>query len=69
MTELVKPWTIVSTKQELSGNTGVTYKASKVTFLTATKTRTIVMQQYLSIPPGADIDAEIFSDLQRMDWL
>lgn len=68
MTEIVKPFTIIDTVTEPDGNTGVKFLAQKTTY-EGSVTRAAKMSAYISIAPGADIDAEVYAFLQTGGWV
>jgi hypothetical protein len=67
--DMIKPFKILSTRQEPDGGTGVTFEVSKTKYLTKKITQTSTLNTYISIPAGEDIDMYLFKDLQQSGWL
>jgi hypothetical protein len=66
---MIKPFKILSTRQEPDGGTGVFFEVSKTKFLTETRTQTDTLKTYISVPAGEDIDMYLFRDLQQAGWI
>lgn len=69
MTDIIKPFIILSTKEESGGSTGVSFQAEKVEIPSPMKRRTLGVQDYISVPTGEDIDLAVFKYLQNSGWL
>jgi hypothetical protein len=69
MTDIVKPFKILGTKDELGGNLGVFVEVSNTVFTSATSTTTTTASLYISIPRGEDIDMCVLSELTKMGFL
>jgi hypothetical protein len=67
--DMIKPFKIISTRQEPDGGTGVTFEVSKTIYLSEAKTETKSLKTYISVPAGEDIDMYLFKDLQQSGWL
>jgi len=68
MTDIVKPFKITRTTTEPDGNTGVWFWAQKTTYKDD-KTNVARMATYISVAPGADLDAAVYAFLQTGDWV
>ena len=66
---MIKPFKILSTRQEPDGGTGVTFEVSKTKYLTETQTETETLRTYISVPAGEDIDMYLYNDLKTAGWL
>ena len=69
MTDIIKPFTILNTKVEPGGSTGVYFQAEKVEMPSPLKRRRLGVQSYISVPAGQDIDQAVFEHLQNSGWL
>mgnify|MGYP001212174072 CR=1 FL=1 len=69
MTDVIKPFKIVSTREEPDGATGVTFESWKGLVLSPSKRRKVTMTAYVSVPAGGDIDMTVFTYLQSIGWL
>lgn len=69
MINVVKPFKVLDIKKELDGGQGVTFQAYKTEYLSETKTRTITMTNYISIPEGLDVDLYLFETLSKEGWV
>lgn len=69
MINIVKPFKIISNREESDGGQGVTFSVSHTEYLTESKTRTIEMTNYIYIPAGEDVDAFLFSQLSEGGWI
>ena len=71
MPNIIKPFTITSTKPEMDGGTGVNFEITKVQYLddNRSKTKTVKMVSYISVPEGEDIDTYLYSYLQKGGWV
>jgi hypothetical protein len=69
MTDVIKPFVILNTKQEPGGSTGVYFQAEKVEMPEPLKRRRLGVQSYISVPAGKDIDQAVFEHLQNSGWL
>lgn len=68
MTDVIKPFKILETRQESGGSTGVFYQ-SEITEIVDGKRRTRGVRAYISVPSGEDIDQYLFNFLQESGWL
>jgi len=68
MINIVKPFTITHTITEPDGNTGVWFWTQKTTYENET-TKVYKMATYISVESNADIDAAIYSFLQKGGWV
>lgn len=69
MTDVIKPFVILSTRTEADGATGVYFQAEKVEMPEPLKRRRLGVQAYISVPVGKDIDQAVFEHLQNSEWL
>lgn len=69
MTNIIKPFVILSTRQEPEGSTGVFFQAEKVEIPEPLKRRRLGVQAYISVPVGKDIEEAVFEHLQNSEWL
>lgn len=69
MTDIIKPFVILNTREEPEGSTGVFFQAEKVEMPAPLKRRRLGVQAYISVPAGKDIDQAVFEHLQNSEWL
>ena len=69
MTDIIKPFKILSTREEPGGGTGVSFQAEKVEIPSPQKRRRLGVQAYISVPQGKDVDEAVFEYLQVSGWL
>ena len=69
MPNIIKPFKVLSVNPETDGGQGVTFQAFKTEYLTDTKTRTITMTNYLSVPANEDVDSYLFNYLSEGGWI
>ena len=66
---MIKPFTILSTRTEGDGTLGVFYRVQYREKVSPTVTRTKTLESYMSIPPGSDVDAYVFQQLNQAGWI
>lgn len=64
---MIKPFDIVSTRQEPDG-TGVLYRVAKRTVESGVD-KTMIMEGYLLLPPGENVDAGVYARLKYMGFV
>ena len=69
MTDIIKPFEILSTRLEHDGSTGVDFKAEKIESISLMKRRRKGITGYISVPAGMDVDQAVFDYLQDSGWL
>lgn len=69
MTDVIKPFTILSTRPEQNGSTGVFYESMITEVVDETHRNTRGVRSYISVPAGEDIDTYVFNFLQDSGWL
>lgn len=69
MTDIIKPFQILRTREEPGGTTGVFFQAEKVEIPEPLKRRRLGVQAYISVPVGMDVDTAVFQHLQNSGWL
>lgn len=69
MTDIIKPFEILETRDEPGGSIGVTFKAEKVEITEALRRRRLGVKAYISVPAGKDVDEAVFEYLQHSEWL
>jgi hypothetical protein len=69
MTDIIKPFKILNTKEELGGAIGVYFEAEKVEIPSPLKRRRLGVQSYISVPAGQDVEQAVFEHLQNSGWL
>jgi len=69
MPNMVRPFKVLSIVEEPDGGQGVAFEVTKTNYLTETKTRTVKMVSYLSVPKGEDVEMSLFNYLETGDWL
>jgi len=69
MVNIVKPFKVLDVKEEPDGGQGVSFEVSKTKYLTESKTRTVRMRNYVSIPAEEEIDVYLFKYLSEGGWL
>lgn len=69
MTDIIKPFKIMNTREEPGGSTGVFFEAEKVEIPEPLKRRRLGVQSYISVPAGMDVDQAVFEHLQNSGWL
>jgi hypothetical protein len=69
MTDIIKPFKILSVQEEADGRMGVTFESEKVESITLLKRRLMGIRSYLSVAAGKDIDEAVFEHLQESGWL
>lgn len=65
----VKPFTILSTREENDGSLGVFYSVSYRELASPQVMRTKTMRGYLTMPAGGDVDAFVFDYLKKAGWV
>lgn len=65
---MIKPFKILETREEHDGDTGVTYVVQRTSFIDQARTEEVIMQGYMSVPKGADIDQFMFDELRKAGW-
>lgn len=65
----LKPYTILQTRSEADGATGVLYAVVKSEFIASGKTNTKELRGYLSVPQGQDVDDCIHEYLTKAGWI
>lgn len=68
MTDIIKPFKILETKIETGGDTGVSFEAEKVIYVSESARRTVGVKSYISVPQGRDIDQAVFDYLNDSGW-
>jgi len=69
MPDIVKPFTVLDTKEETDGSQGVTFAITKTQFIDDATNKTIKMTTYVSIPEGEDVNTFLFTYLSEGGWL
>ena len=69
MTDVLKPFKILSTRLEPGGSTGVEFEAEKVEITEPRKRNRMGVRTYISVPAGEDVDLAVFNYLQESGWL
>ena len=69
MTDIIKPFKILSVQEEADGRMGVTFESEKVESISLSKRRRMGIKSYLSVLAGKDIDEAVFQHLQESGWL
>lgn len=68
MTDIIKPFKILETRIEVGGDTGVSFEAEKVIYVSESARRTVGVKSYISVPQGGDIDQAVFDHLNDSGW-
>lgn len=66
---MIKPFTILSTREENDGSLGVFYSVSYRELAGPHVMRTKTMRGYLTMPAGGDVDAFVFDYLKKAGWV
>jgi hypothetical protein len=69
MPDVVKPFRILSTREEPDGGQGVDFEVTKAEYIDELHTKTIKMTTYISVPSGENIDTYLFNYLSKGGWL
>lgn len=66
---MIKPFTILSTRSEPDGGTGVFFEVSRTRYINEQVTETDTMRSYISVPEGEDVDTYLYNNLHEMGWV
>ena len=66
---MIKPYTILSTREEQDGAKTVFFEVSKTVMLNPSTASTETMQTAIVVPPNENVDAYLFADLQKSGWV
>ena len=69
LVDMIKPYEILSTRDEQDGSKTVFFEVSKTTMLNPSTASTEKMQTSIVIPPDVDVDEYLFADLQKSGWV
>ena len=66
---MIKPFEIIETVTEPSGDIGVHFKVVKGVVINDHKTQIMTLTAYLAVPAGDNIDDALFSFLDAGGWV
>ena len=69
MPDVVKPFVVISVREEADGNQGVNFEVTKAQYVDELNTKTTKMNSYVSIPAGKNVDNYLFTYLSEGGWL
>jgi len=69
MTEIVKPFKIISTREMPDGSRGIEFECQKKFIMSERATRQVTMKAYVHVNPGEDADAVIFNYIEGVEWV
>lgn len=66
--DMIKPFTILSTRVEADGTLGVFYRVQYREYVSASLIRTKTLESYLTMPQGEDVGAFVYEHLKEAGW-
>lgn len=67
--DMIKPFTIQSTRVEPDGTLGVLYKVQLREQVSPTIVRTKTLEAYVNLPKGEDVEVALFNYLNDAGWI
>jgi hypothetical protein len=66
---MIKPFTILSVRDEPCGGQSVFFRVKKTIQITDTRSHTQTMETSTHVDPGQDIDEHIYNMLKQSGWI